>query len=126
MARNFVAGERTTAIGDQLLGGKRAPGLADDGGRDDLAPLRVGYSEDRRLANRRMLRDDGLDFARIDIFATRHNHVFHAIADVEVPVRILVADVSGSKESAAERTFTFPNVLPVAARHILAARNQFA
>src|SRR5262249_56079203 len=90
---DLVTGERTFAVGDQLLGGERMAWLEDDGGCDDLSPFRVGYSEHRRLANGWMLGDDRLDFARVDIFATGHDHVLHAIEDVEVAVGILVPGV---------------------------------
>src|SRR5258705_2467753 len=57
--------------------------------------------------------------------AARHDHVLHAIEDVEVSVRILVSDVSRPEQSAPERTSGLVRILPVAACDILAPRDQF-
>src|SRR6185295_18195341 len=94
-ARNLVIGERAAAIGDQILDAERMAGLEDDAGRDDLSPLGIGDAEYRRLANGRMLIDNGLDLARVDILAASHDHVLHAVEDINISSCILIANVSG-------------------------------
>src|SRR2546430_8514930 len=43
------------------------------------------------------------DLTRVDIFAARDNHILQAVLDVEIPVCILIADVSCTKEPISER-----------------------
>src|SRR6266850_7914411 len=93
--------------------------------RDDLSPPGVRYAEDRRLANRRMLADDRLDLAGVDILPARNDHVLHAIEDVEISLGILIADVSGPKQAVPERPARLVHVVPVAAHDIRAPSHQF-
>jgi hypothetical protein len=58
---------------------RASPGFINDTSHYRFAPLRIGYSEDRHLANRWMLINDRLDLTGVDIFAARDNHVLQAM-----------------------------------------------
>ena len=113
-------------MSNQIIGAEIFSGLEHHACRHEFAPLRVGYSEDRCFENRRMLVDDGFDLAGIDIFSTGDDHVLHAVEDVEISVRILVADVSSSKQSVLKRKPGLLRIVPVAAHDVGAASHQFA
>src|SRR5258708_26634085 len=71
-----------------------------------------------------MLVKDGFDLAGIDILSTRHDQVLHAVEDVEIAVRVAVADVARSKHSVLKREPGLLWIVPVAAHDIGAARHQ--
>src|ERR1700674_356717 len=82
-AGNLVVGEKPPAMDDQFVRAKRLSRLPHNAGRDELAPLWVGYAEDRRFKNGRMLVNDGFDLAGVDVFAARDDHVLQAVQNVE-------------------------------------------
>src|ERR1700748_3437831 len=126
VARDLVVGEEPPTMSDQIIGAERSSGLAHHARRHELAPLRVGYSEDCRFQNRRMLVNDGLDLAGIDILSTRDDHVLRAVEDVEIAVRVAAADVARSKHSVLERELGLLRIVPVSGHDVGAARHQLA
>ncbi len=82
---------------DQFIGGERFAWRQNNAGHHQFAPLWIGYAEDRRFTDRRMLINDSFDLTAINILATCNDHVLQAIQDVEIPGSILVADVSRTK-----------------------------
>ena len=72
-----------------------------------------------------MVEDDGFDFGAIDVFAARDDHVLQPIQDKEIPVCVLIADVSGTKEASPEGGRRILRIVPVAAHDVWAAGHQF-
>src|SRR4029450_5014767 len=91
------------------------PRLENNDSLYDFAPFRIGYSEDRHFAHRRMCVNHGLDFAGINILAARDDHVLQAIQDEEIPVCILITNVAGSEKAVPEREFSLFRLVPITA-----------
>src|SRR5882762_6994235 len=123
---NLVTGQRSTAVRDQLVHTENDAGFQHDTRHDQFAPLGIGYAEHRGLANGGVFVEDGLDLAGIDVLAARDDHVLHAVQDVQIPFRILITDVAGSKQPVAERAQRLFAIIPVTAHDVGAARNHFA
>ncbi|MEY4848042.1 MAG: hypothetical protein RLZZ36_1155, partial [Pseudomonadota bacterium] len=82
---DLVARQLQASEGNDIVG-ERLSGLLAFSQHDEpphtLSPMGIGYSDDTGLAHRRMLLEDDLDLARIDVEAARHQHVFFSIDDV--------------------------------------------
>src|ERR1700731_3107335 len=109
----------------QVVRTQRHSGLQYDTSHHEFTPLLIRYSEDRRFANRGMFVDDRFDLAGINIFATCDDHVFQAVEDVEIAVRILIADVSRAKHSVSKRESRVLRIVPVAPHNVGASCDQF-
>src|SRR6266567_8744137 len=72
-----------------------------------------------------MFVDDGFDFTGIDIFAACDDHVFQAVEDVEIAVRILIADVSRAKHSISKCEGRVLRIVPVGPHDVGAPCDQF-
>src|SRR6202051_1094514 len=123
---NLVTGQRSTAVRDQLIHTERGAGFQHDTRHDQLAPLGIGYAEHRRLANGRVFVENGFDLAGIDVLTARDDHVLHAVQDVQIPFRILIADVARSKQPVAKRAQRLFAIIPVTPHDVGAARDHFA
>src|SRR5215813_7230058 len=113
-------------MSDQFIRAQSASRLQHNDSHDQFAPLWIRYSEDRRLANRRMLVNNSFDLSGVNIFAAGYNHVFQAVQDIEIAARILVANVSRAERSVSEGTLGFLVIIPIAAHDIGAPSHQFA
>src|SRR5580658_7794598 len=102
-------------MSDQFILAQSLSRLSHDAGCHEFAPLWIRYAKDCCFTNRRVLVDDGLNLARIDIFSAGDDHVLETIQDVKIPVRISVAEISRAKEGAAERLLGFFRIIPIAA-----------
>src|SRR5262249_29620542 len=91
-----------------------------------FAAIRVRDTDHQRLLDIRVLVDRLLDHLRINIEATRKDHVLFAVENEEVAICIHDADVAGEKAAVREsgRRIVWP--IPVALHHILALDPQFA
>src|SRR4029077_20703845 len=78
-AWNLVIGERAPAVSHHVIRAEDLSRLQHYTGHHKLTPLRVRYSEDCGFANRRMRVKNRLDFAGVDVLATRDNHVLQAV-----------------------------------------------
>jgi hypothetical protein len=56
-------------VTDQIIRGESLSRLQHYASHHEFAPLWIGYSEDRRFTNRRLLVNNGFDFTGVDIFA---------------------------------------------------------
>src|SRR4051812_34223357 len=72
---HLVIGQSAPTMVDQFIGCKRFVRSQHHASHHDFAPMRIGYSKHSRLENVRMLVDARLDFAGIDVLATRNDHV---------------------------------------------------
>src|SRR5712692_10202710 len=99
-------------MSDQLILAESFSRLQHHASHHEFAPLWIGYSEDRRFTNRRMLVNHCFDLTGVNIFAARDDHVLHAVQDVEIPVCVLIADVSSAKEAVSERKGSFFRIIP--------------
>src|SRR6266702_954266 len=99
-ARNLVARQKPAAMRDQFIHADSGAGLQHHASHHELSPLWVRYPKDRRLTNGRMLVNDGFDLCRVHILAARDDHVFQTVQNVNKALRILIADVAGSKHPA--------------------------
>jgi hypothetical protein len=73
-----------------------------------------------------MRADYSFDFTGVDILASGDNHVFQPVQNVEIPLRILVADVSGAKRAISKRKRGLPWIIPVPPHNVGAASHQLA
>src|ERR1700722_10320738 len=73
-----------------------------------------------------MLVNNGFDFAAIDILPAGDDHVFPAVEDEEIAVRVAIANVARSKHSVSERGLGFLGIVPVTVHDIGAAHHQLA
>src|SRR5882724_6624721 len=103
---------------DQFIGGERFAWRQNNAGHHQFAPLWIGYAEDRRFTDRRMLVNDSFDLTAINVIAARNDHVLQAIQDVEVASRILVTDVSRPKQPISKIRFRFIWTIPISSRDV--------
>src|SRR6266699_2688585 len=101
-------------MGSEVVRAQSHSGLQHDARHHEFTPLGIRYSEDSRFANSWMSVENCFDFAGINIFATCDNHVFQAVKDVEIAVRILIADVSRAKHSVSKCESRVLRIVPVA------------
>src|SRR5947209_8702517 len=97
-AWNLVIGKRPPAMGDQVIHAEGLSRLQHDACRHELAPLGIRYSENGRFTNRRKLVNHSFDLTGVDVLTARDDHVLQAVQDVEIAFRILVAEVSRTKQ----------------------------
>src|SRR5260370_36602643 len=112
-------------MSDQVGGGQSLSRLQHYASHHDFTPLRIGYSEDCRFADCRMLVNDRLDFTGVNIFSTGDDHVLQSVQDVEIAVRILIAKVACAKKPISECARGFFRVVPIAAHDGGAPSHQF-
>ena len=86
--------------GDQLALGHRAVRPTNDAGLDAFAPGGVGHADHRAVGHAGMLHQRVLDLGRIDVLATRDDHVLDAVVDVEVAA-LQVTTVAAAEPAAA-------------------------
>src|SRR5258708_8463826 len=112
-------------MSDEVGGGHDLAWLQHYASYHDYTPLRMGYSEDCRFADCRMLVNDRLDFTGVNIFSTGDDHVLQSVQDVEIAVRILIAKVACAKKPISECARGFFRVVPIAAHDVGAPSHQF-
>src|SRR6266699_3377836 len=112
-------------MGSEVVRAQSHSGLQHDARHHEFTPLGIRYSEDSRFANSWMSVENCFDFAGINIFATCDNHVFQAVKDVEIAVRILIADVSRAKHSVSKCESRVLRIVPVAPHDVGAPCDQF-
>src|SRR5260370_5432252 len=117
IAGHLVIRQPLATMDNQCFHGDVHARFRDYAGGHKLSPLRIGYPEDRHLSDRRMLQDDGLDLAGIHVFAAAHDHVFKSIQDIKIPGRVVIADVSGTKEAVPEGGRCVLRIVPVTSHH---------
>ena len=66
-------------------------------GLDGLAPLVVGYPDDRRVDHRRVGEEHVLHLCGIDVLAAAHHHVLDPVVEVQVALVVAVAGVTGAQ-----------------------------
>src|SRR5690242_2460993 len=104
-AGELVAGEtRAQEVqqggrGDGRRGGAGAEANEGDG---NLAPGGIGDAADTRLGDIGMREQGGLDLGGIDVLAAGDDEVGATVEDVEVTVRVQVAEVAGGEPAIAE------------------------
>src|SRR5258708_10337734 len=73
----------------------------------------MGYSEYGRFQTRRMFVEDGLDFAAVHLLTAGNDHVFDAVNEIKITVRILITEVPGAEEAVPKGAGSILSVLPV-------------
>ena len=86
----LLAGERDRSL-------PRWPPLQCHNGLDRLAPFLVGHADDGDLHDRGMLGEYPLDLDRVDVLATRDDHVLEPVLDEDVAAVVDAADVAGAE-----------------------------
>src|SRR6266702_3177942 len=112
-------------MSDQIIHAEGLSRLQDYVSHHEFAPLWIRYSEDHCFTNRRMLVNNCFDLTGVNILAARDNHILQAVQDVEVPVCILIADVSCSKHPVSERKRSCFRIIPITAHDIRAPGDKF-
>ena len=103
LARVLVGGDLVLDELAQLFGARLGAVLERDRGADLLAVLVVGHAEHRGLAHGRVLVEDLLDLARVDVVAAADDHVLLAVDDEEVAVLVDGRHVAGVQPAVADR-----------------------
>src|SRR5258708_39797525 len=106
--RDLVAGQRPAAVSGQLVGTQAFPGLQCDARHYEFAPLWIRDAEDRCFTNRRMFVNDGFDFAAVNIFAARDDHVLEAVENEKIAHGTLLVDAARAEAPAVKPEVTFP------------------
>src|ERR1700730_11664222 len=104
----------------------RSAGPQLDEGLGGFAPIRVSNTDHQRFLDVRVFVDRLLDHLRIDIEATRKDHVLLAVENEEVAVLVHGADVAGEKTAVREGGSRVVRPIPVALHHVLALDPQLA
>src|SRR3954453_2968745 len=87
-ARVLVGGDPLLHVLAHLLRRELHAVVADDRSADLLAPLVMGDTEPRRFADLRVLVEDLLDLARVDVVAAADDQVLLAVDDEEAAVLV--------------------------------------
>ena len=112
-------------MGGEVVRTESDSGLQRNASRHEFTPLGVRNSEDRHFTNRGMFVDDRFNLAGINIFATCDDHVFQTVEDVEIAVRILIADVSRAKHSVSKCENRLFYIVPVVPHDVGTPCDQF-
>src|SRR4051812_47432316 len=120
-ARILVGGDAVLDERADLLGARLLPWLQHDGRRDLLAHRLVGHADHRRLGDRRVLVQDLLDLARIDVVAAADDHVLLAVDDEEVAILVELRHVAGVEPAPAHDLLRRVGPAPVALHDVVAA-----
>src|ERR1700752_5404582 len=91
-----------------------------------FAPLRIGYAEHGYFTNGGMPVDHCFHLSRINVLTAGDNHVLQSVEDVKISPGVLMADISRTKESVAERFSRFFRIVPIAPHDVGASYDQFA
>jgi hypothetical protein len=83
--------------------GSRRAGARDDDRLDRLAPFLVGDADHGDVGDIGMTGDRVLDLGGIDVLAAGHDHVLHAVVDVDIAVVIAVRGVAGAHPAVVNR-----------------------
>src|SRR3954463_13959614 len=97
----FVGGDALLDERAQVPRRRPGPGLERDRRPDLLAEGLVRDADHRRLADVRVLVDDLLDLARVDVEAAADDDVLLAVDDVVVAIVVDARDVAGAKPAVA-------------------------
>ena len=99
-------------LGGERLGGRHAGGRLDHR-LDRFAHLGVGHTEDRHVGDLGMGDEGVLDGLGIDVHPARDDHEGLAVGEVEIAVRIQVADVPQGVPAGMQRMAGGPGLLGV-------------
>src|SRR5699024_4948037 len=96
IARDLEVGELAGAEFAHFLGAERVEPLLEDHPRHELfAVLLIGHADDLDVADGRVVVEELLDLARVDVLAAADDHVLDAPGDVDVAVIVHDRKVTG-------------------------------
>jgi hypothetical protein len=93
-------------------------------GRNDLAPLFIGKTDDGHLGNRRMQGKIALDLDRRDILAAGDDHVVDAARHEQVAVLVEVTRVAGEIPALAQRFRVCVGTSPITFERLVARQQR--
>src|SRR4029450_3442633 len=111
---------------DQLARAHVGTRLSDHDGLHRLTPTLVGHAYHRDVGPGGMAEQGPPDLGGIDVLAARHDHVLHAVVDVEVALVVEVARVAGEEPVALEGAPGGVGKVPVAAHDLPRAHGDLA
>src|SRR6185437_6527703 len=118
---DLVAGERA-----QFLRGRAGVGLERYGRADLLAEVVVRDPDHGHLGHRRVLVQDFLDLARVDVVAAPDDQVLFAVDDVEVAVFVDPGQVPAAEPAVGDRLGGGLGLAQVALHHVGALDDDLA
>src|SRR5882672_6274854 len=122
----LVIGQSSAAKGADFLF-SRFPAPFEYDERGDLFAVKlIRQADGCRSGDRRMLIQNFVDLARIDIFTAAYDHVAFAIDDVEEAVSVAIANVARVKPAVAKRGRGCFRIPVVAFENVFAAQDNFA
>src|SRR3546814_1827412 len=77
-----------------IVGGQRRSGDRLDHRGECLAILRIGNTEHGAVPHAGMPHQDILDLGRVDVHATRDDHVAPTVAEEQIAIRVEIADIA--------------------------------
>src|SRR5207247_9221185 len=98
-ARDLVSGDAAPAVIDQIVVIERGAVLQHHASHHQLAPRRIGNSDDGGLFHARVRVDGGFHLAGVHVFAARYDHVLAAVHVVHEAVFVLIRDITGAEPS---------------------------
>src|SRR5260370_33938324 len=122
----FVPGDALARETDQLVSAEGRTRLLDDNRLHRLAPLLVGHADHRDIGDRGMAEERALHFRRIDVLATRDDHVLDAIINVEITILVAVAGIPGMEPTVADGPRRRLRQGPISEHYLVRAADHFA
>src|SRR5690606_19982580 len=122
----LVAGDLAFREFDEFAVADADARLEHDDRADAFAPLRIGHADHRAFGYGVVLQQRVFDFPRINVFAAGNDHVFLAVDQMQHAVLVEHAHVAGVDPAVANGVGGGDVIVPVAAEHRGAARDDFA
>src|SRR5262249_20210692 len=113
-------------VGKDGLARETRARIGHHGGDRHHAPARLRPADHLTLADAPQLAQHPLHLGGIDVLAAGDDDVLDAVLEPEAALRIALGDVAGAKPAAGKRLGGVLRVVPVAARHVLAAHQHLA
>src|ERR1022692_2891465 len=126
LTRVLVGGDPLLHERPQLVRGRGRSRLDRDGGADLLAQLVMGDPDDSGLGDRRVLVQDLLDLARVDVVAAANDQLLLAVHDEEVAVLVHPGEVTRAEPAVRDRLGRRLGLPPVALHHVVPADRDLA
>src|SRR6185436_19942309 len=108
---------------DQFLLSRLHSVFENNEGRHLFAVKLIGNTDGGSGGHRRVLIENFINFARIDVLASANDHVGLAIDDVKEALLVTIANVAGVKPATPKRTFGRFGIFEIAFENVFASQD---
>src|SRR6266436_2702050 len=122
----FHAAQLHLAMGEYSILVEQFTVLEDDNGFHRLTPLLIGHSNNGALPDLRQRHDSPFDFPAIYVEPAADDHVLLAIDDIDVPVLVHIANVTGVVPAVRPDLCSGLGQVVIPARHQRSARHDLS